>query len=520
MNAEPRKTNARVPIMRNSALNAAAGMAMLLTGFASSVVIARLLGPEANGAIAFAVWLATTGGLVAELGTGVSLLRLLPQLHASGYDAEARRGFGSWLARAVTFTTLMIALGYGLFIWAADDAHWLASAPQITIITAFLFIVQSIGSFSKNFLIGEQRLGTFFKISVVSAVLQLLVVALGAYFYGITGAILGYLVGQLGLFGHTLKLLSNKPQNCGVELRGLINSSSIVIAEFIVTAIFLNRPEILFLQQLTDVETVGYYAIAISLANLALQLPIQLSGSLMPYFASHRTANGGEIPRGVFTTVVRNFALLAMPMSFGLAAVAQPLVVGIYGEPFATSGVIVAILALGAPANVFLQLCTLYVFALDRPAIRLKVAIGGSVLLAGGSLLTIPYFGGEGAAISRNIVFVLMCIYMVMNMRLAEGVSAMLLPVLRITAAASMTGMTAYLVAHTLGGLGGVVLAIVAGMLVYIPGLRVFGATTAEDGQLLGPVANRAPRRLRPFVEAVLRYAIPKSAGPGSVKGA
>lgn len=519
MATEINPANAGGPIMRNSALNAAAGMAMLLTGFASSVVIARLLGPEANGAIAFAVWLATTGGLVAELGTGVSLLRLLPQLRVLGYSEEARRGFGSWLARAVTLTTLMMAIAYGLFIWAAEDAHWLASAPQITAITGVLFIVQSIGSFSKNFLIGEQRLGTFFRISVVSAIMQLSVVAVGAYFFGITGAILGYLAGQLGLFGHTLKLLSNRPQNCGIDLRGLINSSSIIIAEFIVTAIFLNRPEILFLQQLSDVETVGYYAIAISLANLALQLPIQLSGSLMPYMASHRTASGGELPAGIFATVVRNFSFLAMPMSFGLAAVAQPLVVGIYGKAFATSGVIVAILSLGAPANIFLQLCTQYVFTMDRPAIRLKVAIAGAIFLAAGSLAVIPYFGGEGAAIARNIVFVGMCTYMFISMKPADSTVSIFLPVLRISLAAAVTGLCAFAISQTIAGLGGVALAILAGMIVYIPALRICGATTAADGELLNTLSDKAPAKLRPLVETILRLAVPQNAGT-TVRGA
>lgn len=40
-------------IMANSVLNAAAGLTLLATGFACSIIAARLLGPEANGIIAF-----------------------------------------------------------------------------------------------------------------------------------------------------------------------------------------------------------------------------------------------------------------------------------------------------------------------------------------------------------------------------------------------------------------------------------------------------------------------------------
>ncbi|WP_246697340.1 hypothetical protein [Rhizobium sp. G21] len=82
-------------IMANSMLNAAAGMLLLVTGFVCSIVAARLLGPEANGVIAFSLWFATTGALVAELGTGVLLMRMLPKLKVEGYDEKRRRGFAA-----------------------------------------------------------------------------------------------------------------------------------------------------------------------------------------------------------------------------------------------------------------------------------------------------------------------------------------------------------------------------------------------------------------------------------------
>jgi O-antigen/teichoic acid export membrane protein len=62
-------------IVANSVLNAAAGMLLLVTGFASSIIAARLLGPEANGIIAFSLWLSATGALVAELGAPKATIR-------------------------------------------------------------------------------------------------------------------------------------------------------------------------------------------------------------------------------------------------------------------------------------------------------------------------------------------------------------------------------------------------------------------------------------------------------------
>ena len=62
-------------IMANSVLNAAAGLTLLATGFVCSIIAARLLGPEANGIIAFSLWLTTTGALIAELKEELQKLR-------------------------------------------------------------------------------------------------------------------------------------------------------------------------------------------------------------------------------------------------------------------------------------------------------------------------------------------------------------------------------------------------------------------------------------------------------------
>lgn len=78
-------------IIANSVMNGAAGMLLLLTGFVSSIITARLLGPEANGIVAFSLWLVVTGASIAELGSSITLLKTLPQLSAEGFDARRRR---------------------------------------------------------------------------------------------------------------------------------------------------------------------------------------------------------------------------------------------------------------------------------------------------------------------------------------------------------------------------------------------------------------------------------------------
>ncbi len=501
-------------IVKNSVLNAAAGLALLLTGFVSSVVVARLLGPEANGMIAFSLWVVVTGSLIAELGTGISMLRILPQLAARGYDGKARRGFSSFLAWPVAAATLWLAVAATVWLFYKGPDHGLPSTPLIALLTGGLFIVQSLGSFAKNYLIGEQQLGFFFRVSAVSAILQVAGVGIGAWYWGVEGALAGYALGQIPLFLTTLNVLRSRPDSCGMQPRQIASTSFLIVIEFIVAAVFLTRPEIVFLQEFRTSEAVGYYAVATSLANLALQLPMQLTGSLVPYYAAHSEKNG-SLSSDLLVTVIRNFAYLTLPMGFGLAAVAEPLVTSIYGPAYREAGIMVTILAAGVPAAVFLQLCTQYVFSMDRQDIRLRTTVVGAIVMAIGLFATVPFLGGEGAAVMRNLTLIAMGAFILRYIPKTGQSSGIVLRILRIAAAALVTAALAYAATRLLPGIAGVVVGIIAGALGYVPALRIMRAIDPVDRSTLAGLAARVPHRLRPLYIRLINIAAPPAGEVG-----
>ncbi len=501
--------------MSNSLMNAAAGMLLLVTGFCCSIIVARLLGPDANGTIAFALWIATTGALVAELGTGILLMRLLPQLRARGMEEHRRRGFAAYLALPVVASTLGLVLLYGLLSSETGSLDGLSKAPDIVVLTGILLFVQSIGAFSKNYLIGEQRLGTFLRLTAVASALQLSLVLAGALAFGVEGALAGYIAGQVAQFIHVLRILAARRDSAGYSARFLATTSAVLFFEFAVSAIFLSRPELFFLQQFRTVGEVGFYAVALSLANLALQLPVQLTGSLIPFYAERREAGEGEMPSTVFSAVVRSFAYITFPLCFGLAAIAHPLVVSIYGEAFAPSALIVAILAAGSPAYVFVQLTTQYLYSMDRVKVRLVASSLGAIAMVGGCLAVVPIWGGVGAAIVRGAVFLFMGALLLARMRFA---GAFLGPVvLKVAAAAAACGLAAFAVAEFLAGILGIVCAVVLGALVYGLMLRLLNTVPAEDTAVIGDLLDRLPsasgRLSRRFLGMVSAHAASKPAG-------
>lgn len=504
-------------IMSNSLLNAAAGLLLLVGGFCSSVIVARLLGPEANGTIAFALWLAATGALVAELGTGVMLLRMLPQLRAKGLDERQRRGFAAYLAVPVLVaTTLLVALFY-VFCWLGG-AKWLDATPAVILLIGVLIFVQSVASFAKNYLIGEQRLASFFRLTYLVSGLQLAVVLGGALLRGVEGALFGYIAGQAVLALYTVGILRTRPDSAGQPARALAGSSAVLFLEFVLTSIFLTRSELVFLQHFQGMQDVGFYAVALTLTNLALQVPVQLTGSLLPFYAERQSDGAPDAGATMFAGVIRSFAYLTLPLCFGLAAIAPVLVSTIYGPGFASAGLILAIMAAGAPAQVFIQLVTQYLYSIDRMKHRLAISGLGAMLMVGGCLIAVPLWGGVGAAIVRNLVFLAMSIALVMAVGLPGQLRGSAGVLAGVTAAGFGCGLAAWGVTQALPGPAGLALAIPAGAIAYGVLLRLLAVVPAPDAEILGRLVGRLPPHPARWLRPLLRLVVPAAMKPGTVK--
>lgn len=481
--------------MSNSIINAAAGLLLLVSGFGSSVIVGRLLGPEANGTVAFALWLATTGSLIAELGTGVLLLRLLPELRAQGLDEKGRRGFAAYLALPVSVATILLVAAFYAFCWFGG-IDWIDSTPAVALLAGLLLFVQSIGSFTKNYLIGEQRLRTFLHFTSLVSVLQIVVVFAGAYLYGVAGALAGYIAGQSIFFLYSARILLSARNKAGHTTRTLAGTSVILFCEFVLTSVFLTRPELVFLQHYQGAQQVGFYAVALTLTNLALQLPVQLTGSLIPFYVEQQRTGEANASAEIFARVVRSFSYITFPLCFGLAAIATPLVRSIYGPAFEPAGLVVTIMTIGAPAAVFIQLVTQYLYSMDRVKYRLAISGLGAVLMVAGCFLAIPQWGGTGAAVVRGLVFLAMSLALLRSVRQRES-GGLAIVVIKVATAAGLCGLAALAVTQMLPGVGGLIASIPAGAVVYGAMLRLLAAVPQQDAEMLGGLLERLPVELR-----------------------
>jgi O-antigen/teichoic acid export membrane protein len=170
----------------------------------------------------------------------------------------------------------------------------------------------------------------------------------------------------------------------------------------------------------------------------------------------------------------------------------------------------VALLSLTAVPYVVMQICTQYLYSLDRA--RERTIIGGiaSVVMVVGCLIAVPFYGGEGAALVRLLVFTVMCLLMVRRMEFEGSTRGMLVNLAKVTAAAILCAAAAYGFVQALSGVAGLAGAVIAGALAYGIALRLLRAVPTEDVDVLQKIAARLPARINPIAVQALALLAPR----------
>jgi O-antigen/teichoic acid export membrane protein len=209
---------------------------------------------------------------------------------------------------------------------------------------------------------------------------------------------------------------------------------------------------------------------------------------------------------------MRSISYITLPLSFGLAAIAGPLVVAVFGPAFAPSGNTVALLALTAAPYVFGQICTQYLYSIDKMSQRTVMGVITSTIMVVGCFAVVPWFGGEGAAIIRLIAFTAICFMMVRHLDLDGSLKNMFFTLSKIGLASLLCGAAAYGIVQALPGIGGLIGAIIAGMAVYFIALRLLNAVPKDDISVLQQVASKLPKRAHPIATHALHWLSPRGA--------
>lgn len=361
--------------------------AVRVLGLTSTVILARLLVPADFGIVAMAMAVATGLELLTLFGFDAALVQR-KEISRDHYDS-------AW--------TLNILLGVGLAIALAAVAVPVAAFYREPRLEAIMYILGAkyiIDNGTNPGIVDFRRNINFrpeFVIQVGPKVAGILITIPAAFVLRDYRALLaGMLISSSGTFALSYLMHPHRPRWCLSEARVLYRFSRWLLLNNFV-GFLRNRSADLIIGRALGPAALGIFSIAYEVSNLpSSEMVAPINRVLFPSYV--QLADDLDHLRSAFRATLGLIALVILPASIGLAAVADPLVRAMLGDKWLDAIPIISLLAL-AGASLVLQTNTGSLHnALGQPRM---IALTGAIqvaLLLPMLLFTTFRFGLDGAA--------------------------------------------------------------------------------------------------------------------------
>ena len=383
--------------VRNVAGTLTTRVLLLGIGFVTSVLVARILGPEGRGAYAVAVAIGAIGVQLSNLG-----------LHASNTYTVAKK---PEVLSTLIINSIVVGIGLG-GVAAAVTGFLFYVKPNLAPLEGLLLWLSlcwiPFGMcylFLQNLLLGIDEVRAYNKIELAAKILSVCLV-IGVILSGAVTAEAIFVTSliTLGLslvwafailnnykFRVTRPSFALMRENFGYSLRGY------AAALFSFVAL---RLDLLLIQYLLGVEQAGYYSVAVALTDALYMLPVTVGTILFPKLSGM----SDDHQRWRFTRKVAGIVGLLMG---GIAIVAsfcaRPLINTLYGAAFdpATAAFVWLL-----PGIVLLSVSTLlmnYLASVGMPPVVMYSSGTAALANVGLNFKLIPSFGIQGASVSMTV---------------------------------------------------------------------------------------------------------------------
>ncbi len=390
----------------------------MVLGLGSGIVIARVLGPTAKGAITLYVMLAGAVATAGNLGLGAANVYLVGSGRVTASSAWANSWWISWavgtsLAVAIFFAAPLAGLALREPVDMTLLAVALAGVPL-----AILLDCQA------NLLRGLERVGRFNLLMMARHGARLGgVLALVAWLgLGVPGAIwavnlslaLASALAAIWIKRETALSLSPSLTGLSISLKYGLRAMPGQMLQF------LNyRLDLFLLAAFWDNRQVGLYATAVFAAELVWHVPNGVNIALFPAVSA---AKGEDSAAELSSRAMRHTVFWGLLLAAGMAAAAGPAIALLYGRSFAPSAAALRILLIGSAAMVPAKLALNHLAGIGRPQYLSLAALIGLAATVAFDLALIPRWGVAGAAWGSTLAYLLVSFTALLWMKRRGGV--------------------------------------------------------------------------------------------------
>lgn len=401
-------------IAGNNIVFTAGNLVSVIIAFITSILLARLLGPDGFGLYSLALIVTGMFTVFTEFITGSSITRFTA-FFLSRNEWGKIKSLIVFLLKYRFAVSLPIAAI--LLLFPHDIGLLVFHKPDISPVIVFSGLLIFVNSFIEFFIGFFNGLGNFRYIVLIRFVERLSKLAFPAIFIflglGYIGALYGLTAASIATMAIISLLLLTYRQLFASRRRGLNTKaiyqfglwsflSSVTITIFALVDSFM-------VSILRTIPEIGFYKIAVTWTFAMVNFVPVSSLVMYAYFSRHQPVNEAS---QLLSHTIRYSSLIIFPLAFLLSAFAEPIVLLFYGPDYLISAQVLSVLGLAAIPVVLASIFNAYFAGINRPGITTKilsVSIVANVLL---NYFFIAAFGLMGAAAATIIALVMEVVMM------------------------------------------------------------------------------------------------------------
>ncbi|WP_322489250.1 flippase [Chloroflexus sp.] len=386
-------------VLRNSVAGMIAQVAIKILSFGFSILIVRQLGATAFGQYAAVIGFGSVFLFIADLGLAPYTVREVARLRSEPDHLERIRN----LYADVLGLRLILAFIAGIMVVSAaiitERSLLMIGAIALNGITLLIYAMH--GS-SEAILAGYERLDLTAGMQVVN---QLIFVTLGGLAlwlgFGYYGLIIATLIGVAAMTTLVMRALWRLGIHPGRWQRDrwlrLLRAAFPFGVIGLTLGLSYRFDTVVVNVSFGDTAT-GYYNAAYNLIFALVTLSNVLNTALYPSLSRQAKLDPGNLPR-IYERILSYLLIVALPITAGGFILAEPIVKLLFGEAYAASAPLLALLIWTLPLMFLTEFLGYVVVIADREALVARSIMVSSAVNVAANLIFTPRHGAPAAAI-------------------------------------------------------------------------------------------------------------------------
>ncbi|MBI2439625.1 MAG: flippase [Candidatus Moranbacteria bacterium] len=382
-------------------------------------VVGRILGPADYGRYGLVITLTTM--VIVLIGNGIptAMSKYLSELWENNPE-----NILAIKKKAAFLQTFLIGTVTVIFFLSAPFIAWLLKDPTLLPLfqlSAVVIPAFAAASFYHHYLTGLHLFKLQAIVKIVRSFARVGFIALAAVFFGLEGAVGGYILAPLFTFGIALlidEFYIKRKLGFGVKKNGhdfdfptkTILAYAGPLTLFLVFYELLLTIDLYFVKALLkDDHLTGLYNAAITVGRIPYYLFAALAMIILPAISKTTAERSQEETTALVSKSLRLMTLLLFPMITLLITYALPLLHFFYGTRYDQAANAMGVFSLGVGGLTVFYVLSFALNGAGLVKIPMRLSFFGFLLMVIFNFILIPRFGIVGAALSATLTaFVLM----------------------------------------------------------------------------------------------------------------